>query len=49
MEKLKRNILFEVIDDIINEYPNIRDYTQQKLNEKCNRAEISISKVILFS
>ena len=35
-------------DDIINEYPNTRDYVQQKLNEKCNREGMSINKVILF-
>lgn len=35
-------------DDIINEYPNTRDYIQQKLNEKCNREGMSINKVILF-
>lgn len=37
-----------MIDDVINEYLNTRDYAQQKLNEKCNREGIPIDKVILF-
>ena len=37
MEKLKRKIILEVIDDIIVEYPDTNDFTQQKLNEKCGR------------
>ena len=32
MEKLKTNTLLEVTDGVINEYPNTRDYMQQKLN-----------------
>ena len=48
MENLKANTLLEMRDDVINEYPNTRDYIQQKLNEKCNTEGISIDKVILF-
>ena len=48
MENRKTNILLEVIDDIIIEYPNSNEYIQQKLYEKCDREGISIDKVILF-
>ena len=40
MEKLKRKIILEVMDDIIVEYPDTNDFIQQKLNElneKCGR------------
>ena len=46
MEKLKTKILLEVIDDIISEYLDTNNFTQQKLNEKCDREGISIDKVI---
>ena len=48
MEKLKINILLEVIDDIIIEYPDANDFIQGKLHEKCDREGISIDKVICF-
>ena len=48
MKKYKTNIFLEVMDDIITEYPNVKNFIQQKLTEKCNREEISIDQVILF-
>ena len=36
------------MDDIITEYPDIKNFIQQKLIEKCNREGISIDQVILF-
>ena len=48
MEKRKTNILLELIDDMINEYPNTKEYTQQKLYEKCDREGIPTDKIILF-
>ena len=35
MEKRETNILLELIDDIIVEYPDSKEYIQQKLQEKC--------------
>ena len=43
-ENLKTKILLEVIEDIIIKYPNTYDFTQQKLNEKCNREGILTDK-----
>ena len=37
MEKHKTNILLELVDDIIFEYPNTKECRQQKLYEKCDR------------
>ena len=37
MEKRETNILLELIDDIIVEYPDSKEYIQQKLQEKCER------------
>ena len=48
MEKRKTNILLELIDDMINEYPRTKEYIQQKLYEKCDRAGIPTDKIILF-
>ena len=48
MKKHKTNILLEVMDDIITEYPDVKNFIQQKLIEKCNRGGISIDQVILF-
>ena len=48
MEKRKTNILLELIDDMINEYPNTKEYTQQKLYEKCDREGIPTDKIIFF-
>ena len=48
MEKRKTNILLELIDDMINEYPNTKEYIQQKLYEKCDREGIPTDKVILL-
>ena len=47
MENRKKYILLEVIDDIIIEYPNSKEYIQQKLYEKCDREGIPIDKIIL--
>ena len=47
MAKLKTKILLEMIDDIITEYPNINNFIQRKLIEKCDREEISIDEVSL--
>ena len=33
-----------MIDDFIIEYPDTNDFTQQKLNEKCDREGISIDR-----
>ena len=41
-------MLLEVMDDIIIEYPDTKDFIRQKLSEKCDREGISIDKVILF-
>ena len=41
-------MLLEILDDIIIEYSNTKEYIQQKLNEKCNREGLSIDKVIIF-
>ena len=48
MEKLKTKILLEVTGDIIIQYPDTNDFIQQKLNEKCDKEEILIDKVICF-
>ena len=48
MENLKTNILLEVIDDIIIEYPDTNDLIQQKLSEKCDREGVSIDKATCF-
>ena len=34
------------MDDIIAEYPNIKNVLQQTLIEKCNRKGISIDEVV---
>ena len=47
MTKLKTKILLEMIDDIITEYPNINNFIQRKLIEKCDREEISIDEASL--
>ena len=48
MEKHKTNILCELIDDIMVEYPDSKEYIQQKLQEKCEREGILIDTVIFF-
>ena len=45
MEKRKTNIILELIDGIIMEYPNTKEYIQQKLYEKCAREGMPIDKV----
>ena len=45
MEKRKMNILLELIGDIV-EYPDTKEYIQQKLQEKCGREGILIGTVI---
>ena len=47
MEKRKTNILLELID-IIVEYPDTKEYIQQKLQEKCEREGILIDTVIFI-
>ena len=42
MGKLKTKILLEVINDVVIEYPDTRDFIEQKLIEKYNREGISI-------
>ena len=42
---LKTQILLEIINDIITEYPNISDFIKRKLIEKYNREEISTDEV----
>ena len=37
-----------MINDVVIECPDTRDFTEQKLIEKCNREEISIDEVIYF-
>ena len=48
MEKRKTNILLELIDDIISEYQDTKEYIQQKLLEKREREGILIDTVIFF-
>ena len=48
MEKRKTNILLELIDDIIVEYPDTKEYIQQKLQEKSEREGILIDTVIII-
>ena len=48
MEKHKTHILLELIDDIMVEYPDSKEYIQQKLQEKCQREGILIDTVILI-
>lgn len=43
--KLKTKIVLEMINDIFTEYPNIYDFLQQELIEKCDRERISIDEV----
>ena len=49
MANLKAKILLETINDIIPEYPNINDFIQRKIIEKCDRKGISIDEVSFFS
>ena len=46
MAKLKTKILLEMINDI-TKYPNINDFIQLKLTDKCDREGISIDEVSL--
>ena len=48
MEKHKTHILLELIDDIMVEYPDSKEYIQQKLQEKCQREGILIDTVIFI-
>ena len=48
MEKHKTHILLELIDDIMVEYPDSKEYIQQKLQEKCQREGILIDMVIFI-
>ena len=42
------NILLELIDDFIVEYPNTKEHIQQKLQEKSKREGILIDMVIFI-
>ena len=42
---LKAKMLLETINDIIPEYPNINDFIQRKIIEKCDREGMSIDEV----
>ena len=46
---LKAKMLLETINDIIPEYPNINDFIQRKIIEKCDRKGISVDEVSFFS
>ena len=46
MEKYKTNIALELIDDIIIEHPNTKEYIEQMAQEKCKREGMLIDKVI---
>ena len=46
MAKLKTKILLEMINDI-TKYPNINDFIQPKLTDKCDREGIPIDEVSL--
>ena len=48
MEKRKTNILLELIDAVIVEYLDTKEYIQHKLQEKCEREGILIHTVIFF-
>ena len=48
MAKLKTKILLKIVNDVVIIYPDIRDFIEQKLIEKCNRERISIDEVIYF-
>ena len=48
MTKLKTKITLDMINYFITEYPNINDFIQGKLIEKCDREGISIDQVIYF-
>ena len=48
MKQRKTNILLELIDDIIVEYPNTKEYIEQKLQEKCKREGILTGTVIFI-
>ena len=47
MAKLKTKIPLEMIDDIITEHPNIKEFIQWELIEKCDRDGIPIDEVSL--
>ena len=42
---LKAKMLLETINDIIPKYPNINDFIQRKIIEKCDREGMSIDEV----
>ena len=48
MKQRKTNILLELIDDIIVEYPNTKEYIGQKLQEKCKGEGVLIDTVIFI-
>ena len=48
MAKLKTKILLKIVNDVVITYPDIKDFIEQKLIEKCNRERISIDEVIYF-
>ena len=48
MEKRKTNMLSELIDDVIVEYSDTKEYIQQKLQENCKREGIPKDTVIFI-
>ena len=48
MEKCKTNILLELIDDIIVEYLDTKEYIQQKLQEERKGEGILVDTVIFI-
>ena len=48
MEKHKTNILSELTDDIIVEFPDTKEYIQQKLQKKCKRKGMPIDTIIFI-
>ena len=46
MEKYKTNIALELIDDIIIQHPNTKEYIEQMAQEKCKREGMLIDMVI---
>ena len=49
MENRKTNIFLELMNDIIIEYSNTKEYIQQKLYEKSDRERTPIDKVVFLA
>ena len=48
MKMLKTNIFLEVMNDIITEYPDTKNFIRKKIVEKCSKEGIWIDQVIFF-